>query len=152
MSETSCTRACRTRSSWTAVDAFGQAAKREDAEGRGVFRKVVNVASMAASGAAGLAAYSTAKTGVIGLTRTLAEEWGALKVNVNAVAFGVIEPDMTAGFDASVTAAVRATTPLGRPGTASEAAGVIAFPARPGATTSRARSSLSPGMPAGMTV
>ncbi|MCC6917831.1 MAG: SDR family oxidoreductase [Alphaproteobacteria bacterium] len=71
---------------------FFAAAEREAAEGREVFRKVVNVSSLAASfGNIGAANYSAAKAGVIGLTKAVAKEWGSHKVNVNAVAFGVIQ-------------------------------------------------------------
>ena len=72
-------------------------AKREREEGREVFRKVVNVTSISGSqGNLGQANYSTAKAGLIGLTKTLAKEWGAFKVNVNAVAFGFVETRLTA--------------------------------------------------------
>ena len=71
-------------------------AKAERAEGREVFRKVVNVTSVAAYGNAGQANYAPAKAGVIGLTKTLAREWGRCKVSVNAVAFGVIDTRLTA--------------------------------------------------------
>lgn len=69
-----------------------QAAEKDAAEGVERFRKVVNVSSLAASfGNVGAANYSAAKAGVIGLTKALAKEWGPRKVNVNAVAFGVIQ-------------------------------------------------------------
>jgi len=67
-------------------------AKREAAEGRRVHRKVVNITSIAATdGGAGQAGYSSGKAAVIGLTRTIAKEWGRYSVNVNAVGFGLIE-------------------------------------------------------------
>src|ERR687884_551938 len=73
-----------------------EAAKREAAEGREVFRKVVNVSSTSrVYGNAGQANYSTAKAGVMGLTKALAKEWGRYKVNVNAVAFGLIMTRLT---------------------------------------------------------
>jgi NAD(P)-dependent dehydrogenase (short-subunit alcohol dehydrogenase family) len=40
--------------------------------------------------------YSAAKAGVVGLTKTLAKEWGQFKINVNAVAFGFVETRLTA--------------------------------------------------------
>lgn len=71
---------------------FFAAAERDTAQGIERLRKVVNVSSLAASfGNIGAANYSAAKAGVIGLTKALAKEWGAHKVNVNAVAFGVIQ-------------------------------------------------------------
>lgn len=71
---------------------FFAAAKRDAEAGVEHFRKVVNVSSLAASfGNVGAANYSAAKAGVIGLTKALAKEWGRHKINVNAVAFGVIQ-------------------------------------------------------------
>jgi 3-oxoacyl-[acyl-carrier protein] reductase len=119
-------------------------AKRERHQGVEVFRKVVNVASVAAYGNAGQANYAAAKAGVLGLTKTLAREWGPLKVNVNAVAFGFIETRLTAVKDAESVIAVgerrvhvgvpeqarqmlSQLVPLGRAGTVGEAAGAIAF-------------------------
>src|SRR5262245_26137692 len=62
-----------------------EAAKAERGEGREVFRKIVNVSSISGTmGNAGQANYSAAKAGVVGLTKTLAKEWGQFKVNVNA--------------------------------------------------------------------
>src|SRR5919108_6104173 len=72
-------------------------AKREREEGREVFRKVVNVTSTSGTmGNAGQANYSSAKAGMVGLTKTLAKEWGQFKINVNAVAFGFVETRLTA--------------------------------------------------------
>jgi 3-oxoacyl-[acyl-carrier protein] reductase len=119
-------------------------AKQERAEGREVFRKVVNVASTSAYGNPGQANYSAAKAGVIGLTKTLAREWGQFKINVNAVAFGLIETRMTVpkteeslielggrtirvGIPEPTLAALGGAIPLGRAGTPREAAGGVAF-------------------------
>src|SRR3954469_24004235 len=67
-------------------------AKKEREEGREVFRKIVNVSSISGTmGNAGQANYSAGKSAVVGLTKTLAKEWGQFKINVNAVAFGYIE-------------------------------------------------------------
>lgn len=71
---------------------FFAAAEKDAAAGIECMRKVVNVSSLAASfGNIGAANYSAAKAGVIGLTKALAKEWGPRKINVNAVAFGVIQ-------------------------------------------------------------
>ncbi len=118
-------------------------AKREREEGREVFRKAVNVTSVAAYGNAGQANYSSAKAGLIGLTKTLAREWGSFKICVNAVAFGLIDTRLTQVSDADATievaghavrglpaqarAAFMGLVPLGRAGTPEEAAGGIAF-------------------------
>jgi 3-oxoacyl-[acyl-carrier protein] reductase len=118
-------------------------AKREREEGREVFRKIVNVSSISGTmGNAGQSNYSSGKAGVVGLTKTLAKEWGQFKINVNAVAFGYIETRLTATKDESNTMEIGGQTvqlgipdnlrqiapmmiPLGRPGTPEEAAGGI---------------------------
>ena len=72
-------------------------AKAEREEGREVFRKIVNVSSISGTmGNAGQANYAAGKAAVVGLTKTLAKEWGQFKINVNAVAFGWIETRLTA--------------------------------------------------------
>src|SRR4030081_133031 len=77
-------------------------AKKEREEGREVIRKIVNVSSTSGTfGNAGQANYSSAKAGVVGLTKTLAKEWGGFKINVNAVAFGYIETRLTASKEDS---------------------------------------------------
>src|SRR5688500_15193924 len=71
-------------------------AKKEREEGKEVFRKIVNVSSTSGTmGNAGQANYSSGKAGIVGLTKTLAKEWGQFKVNVNAVAFGFIDTRLT---------------------------------------------------------
>jgi len=72
------------------------AAKQEAADGREVFRKVVNISSIAGLGGnPGQTGYGSAKAGVVGMTKTLSKEWGRFKVNVNCVAFGFIETRLT---------------------------------------------------------
>jgi 3-oxoacyl-[acyl-carrier protein] reductase len=101
-------------------------AKREAEEGREVFRKVVNVTSISGTqGNLGQANYATAKAGLVGLTKTLAREWGPFKVNVNAVAFGFVETRMTASLPDRMREAAPQIIPLGRPATPEEAAGAI---------------------------
>jgi 3-oxoacyl-[acyl-carrier protein] reductase len=120
-------------------------AKREAAEGRRVARKVVNITSVAATdGGAGQAGYSSGKAAVIGLTRTMAKEWGRYNVNVNAVGFGLIGTRLTqawtedskievkgrqiqAGVRQSVLDYIAGASPLGRVGTVEEAAGAVLF-------------------------
>jgi 3-oxoacyl-[acyl-carrier protein] reductase len=120
-------------------------AKAERAQGIEVFRKIVNVSSTSGLfGNAGQANYAAAKAGVVGLTKTLAKEWGQFKVNVNAVAFGFIETRLTAIKDATNSAQIGSETvqlgipekvrdgaaeliPLGRAGTPEEAAGGVFF-------------------------
>lgn len=119
-------------------------AKREAQDGQEVFRKVVNVSSIAGLyGNAGQAAYGSAKASLVGLTRTLCKEWGRYKVNVNCVAFGLINTRLTqaigavqatidvAGRDIKVGVqpglldTMDRMIPLGRGGTPEEAAGAV---------------------------
>jgi 3-oxoacyl-[acyl-carrier protein] reductase len=118
-------------------------AKKEREEGREVFRKIVNVSSVSGTmGNAGQANYSSGKSAIVGLTKTLAKEWGQFKVNVNAVAFGWIETRLTASKDDANTMEIDGEKvqlgipeqlrgmapmliPLQRPGTVEEAAGGV---------------------------
>ncbi|MBX5474219.1 MAG: SDR family oxidoreductase [Thermoleophilia bacterium] len=104
------------------------AGKADREAGREVFRKVVNVTSVSGTqGNVGQANYAAAKAGLIGLTKTLAREWGPFKVNVNAVAFGFVETRMTAALPGEIREAISKTIPLGRPARPEEAAGTIFF-------------------------
>src|SRR6202020_2524950 len=77
-------------------------AKKEREEGREVFRKIVNVSSISGTmGNAGQANYSSGKSAVVGLTKTLAKAWGQFQIKSNAVAFGYIETRLTAVKDDS---------------------------------------------------
>jgi len=77
-------------------------AKSEAEAGQEVFRKIVNISSIAGLyGNAGQASYSAAKAALIGLTRTLCKEWGRYKVNVNCVAFGLIRTRLTQPIEAT---------------------------------------------------
>src|ERR1700729_1421645 len=76
-------------------------ARKEAEAGREVFRKVVNISSMVGLyGNVGQASYSSAKASLVGLTRTMCKEWGRYKVNVNCVAFGLINPRLTQPIEA----------------------------------------------------
>lgn len=70
-------------------------AKKEMEQGITHQRKIVNVSSLAAYGNVGQANYSSAKAGVVGLTKTVAKEWGQFNINANAVAYGVIDTRLT---------------------------------------------------------
>lgn len=71
---------------------FKAAAEADAARGRVVHRKTIMVSSLAGQwGLVGAGNYAAAKAGMLGLMRTLAQEWGRFHVNVNAVAFGVIQ-------------------------------------------------------------
>lgn len=123
-----------------------QSAKRESAEGRRVMRKVVNITSIAGvDGNPGQAGYSSGKAGVIGLTKTLAKEWGRYNINVNCVGFGLIETRLTqpltgsqatidvqgrriaVGVQPQALENLKVACPLGRAGTVDEAAGAVLF-------------------------
>ncbi|MTD15958.1 SDR family oxidoreductase [Nakamurella sp. YIM 132087] len=76
------------------------AAERDRAAGREVFRKVVSITSIALMGSAYQANYAAAKAAVVGLTKSLAKEWGPHLVNVNAVGFGSVDTRLTRPRDA----------------------------------------------------
>jgi 3-oxoacyl-[acyl-carrier protein] reductase len=123
-----------------------EVAKREIAEGRSVTRKVVNITSISGlDGNPGQCGYSSGKAAVVGLTKTLAKEWGRYNVTVNAVGFGLIETRLTRSMDDPDTAvsigerqlrvgmqrnvrdeAIK-SIPLGRLGTPEEAANAVFF-------------------------
>ncbi len=125
-------------------------AKAEIADGKQVMRKVINVSSTSGvAGNAGQVNYSAGKMGIVGVTKTLAREWGRLNVNVNAVAYGFIETRLTAAKEAASGKAevdgqqvelgipeemrklAKRMIPLGRSGTPEEAAGPVLFLASP---------------------
>jgi 3-oxoacyl-[acyl-carrier protein] reductase len=120
-------------------------AKKEREEGKEVFRKIVNISSTSGTfGNAGQANYSAGKAGVVGLTKTVAKEWGQFKVNVNAVAFGFIDTRLTQakvdentmekdgekiqlGIPEQMRGMASMLIPLGRPASPEEAAGGVFF-------------------------
>jgi 3-oxoacyl-[acyl-carrier protein] reductase len=127
-----------------ASDFIRNAAKKEKDEGRGVNRKVVNISSIAGMyGNAGQLGYSAGKAAIVGMTKTMAKEWGRYRVNVNCVAFGLIQTRMTqpVGSNAAVAKIgdrevkmgiqpefiefMNRMIPLGRGGTPEEAAGAV---------------------------
>jgi 3-oxoacyl-[acyl-carrier protein] reductase len=110
---------------------------------RRVIRKVVNISSVAGLfGNAGQGNYAAAKAGIIGLTQTLAKEWGRLNVTVNCIAYGFIQTRLTAsvaeqsmvniggheikiGLNTDLRQTLERSIPLGRGGTPDEAAGAV---------------------------
>jgi 3-oxoacyl-[acyl-carrier protein] reductase len=79
-----------------AANFIREKAKKEQAAGKVVMRKVINISSIAGVGGnPGQANYSSAKSGLFGLTKTMSKEWGRYNVNVNCIAFGVIETRLT---------------------------------------------------------
>lgn len=119
-------------------------AKQEIAsDGSATRRSVINISSVAGLGGnPGQAGYAAGKAGIVGLTKTLAKEWGRYNVTVNAVAFGAILTRMTkgeagrstitikdkeiaAGVSDEILEAMEKGIPLGRAGTPEEAAGAV---------------------------
>ena len=118
--------------------------KADDAAGRRVVRKVVNISSVAGLfGNAGQTNYAAGKAGIVGMTMTLAKEWGRLNTTVNCVAYGFIKTrltevsadgnatanidgrDIKIGVNPGLLAMMEQTIPLGRGGTPDEAAGAV---------------------------
>ena len=113
--------------------------------GKRIVRKVVNISSTSGvNGNAGQVNYSAGKAAMVGVTKTLAKEWGRYDVTVNCVAFGYIQTRLTqplaegeagtievegrkvrVGVQGSRIAAMSQMIPLGRGGTPAEAAGAI---------------------------
>ena len=127
-----------------ASDFIRSAAKKEKEEGRAFNRKVVNVSSIAGMfGNAGQLGYSAGKAAIVGMTKTMAKEWGRYQVNVNCVAFGLIQTRMTQPVGSGAAVAkigerevkmgiqpefiefMNKMIPLGRGGTPEEAAGAV---------------------------
>lgn len=121
-------------------------AKKEKAEhGQAKARKIVNISSTSGTrGNVGQANYSAGKAGIIGLTKTLAKEWGGFNIQVNAVAFGFIDTRLTQsegednfterdgeriklGIPDQLRQMAPMLIPAGRPGTPQEAAGPVLF-------------------------
>jgi 3-oxoacyl-[acyl-carrier protein] reductase len=129
-----------------AIPYMREIAKAEkEANGFAKPRKIVNVSSTTGTrGNIGQANYAAGKAGIIGLTKTLAREWGAFNIQVNAVAFGFIDTRLTRpdeggdfterdgqkvklGIPDKVRQNLFSAIPMGRPGTADEAAGALLF-------------------------
>lgn len=96
---------------------------------------IVNVSSIAGvHGNAGQSNYAAAKAGIIGLSKSLARELGAVGVRVNVIAPGYIETDMAAGITGRAREKALAGIALRRFGTAEEVAGLVAFLVSPDAS------------------
>jgi 3-oxoacyl-[acyl-carrier protein] reductase len=126
-----------------------EAAKEELKEGKRIHRKIVNITSVAGVyGNAGQVNYSAAKAALVGITKTMAKEWGAFNINVNVVAYGVIDTRLTGekelvskikvgdkeidvGIPKTSRDIMKSMIPLKRTGTPEEAAGPVLFLASP---------------------
>ncbi len=94
--------------------------------------KIINIASVVGKmGNAGQANYSASKAGLIGLTKTLAREFAARHINVNAVAPGFIQTAMTEMLSDDDKAKLEAQIPMKSLGTAADVANTVLFLASP---------------------
>lgn len=134
-------RILRAASNW-----IRETAKKEIEAGTPAMRKVVNITSISGlDGNPGQAGYSSGKAAIVGLTKTMAKEWGRYNVNVNAVGFGLIDTRLTrpmnsgetsiaigdrqvqVGMQAQVREQAAKLVPLGRVGTPQDAANAVFF-------------------------
>ncbi len=123
-----------------------ETAKKESEAGTPVMRKVVNITSISGlDGNPGQIGYASGKAGIVGLTKTLAKEWGRYNVTVNAVGFGLIDTRLIkpmedaetnisigakqvhVGMQAQVREQAAKMIPLGRLGTPADAANAVFF-------------------------
>ena len=96
--------------------------------------KIINISSVSGIlGNAGQANYSASKAGVIGLTKAVARELASRGINVNAVAPGFVETDMTDALSDSVKENLKSQIPLGKIGHPQDIAKAVAFLASPDA-------------------
>ncbi len=120
-----------------------QLSKSELQQGEHKMRKVVNISSVAGLfGNAGQVNYSAAKAGIVGMTKTLAKEWGRINTTVNCVAFGLVKTRLTGsaadnematiegreiaiGVNPDLLQTVERSIPFGRGATPEEAAGAV---------------------------
>ncbi|MDZ7344159.1 MAG: SDR family oxidoreductase, partial [candidate division KSB1 bacterium] len=90
--------------------------------------KIINLTSVVAlMGNKGQANYCAAKAGIIGLTKAVARELASRNIQINAVAPGFIDTEMTAVLPEAAKTAMLQSIPLERMGTPEEVAGVVAF-------------------------
>ena len=100
---------------------------------RGRFGRIINITSVTGiSGNAGQANYAAAKAGLVGLTKTIAKEFGSKGITANAIAPGFIETDMTAKLGEEIRKGVEKNVPLRRYGQPEEIAATVSFLASDG--------------------
>src|SRR5436190_8681151 len=90
--------------------------------------RIINITSVVGqAGSAGQANYAASKAGLIGLTKSLAQEMASRGITVNAIAPGYITTDMTAGLPEQTKATIMAGVPLGRMGQPDDVAHAVRF-------------------------
>lgn len=90
--------------------------------------RIINITSVVAlSGNAGQVNYAAAKAGIIGFTKSLAQEVASRGITVNAVAPGFIKTDMTAELSSDQQTALLSSIPVGRMGSAQDIANAVSF-------------------------
>jgi 3-oxoacyl-[acyl-carrier protein] reductase len=98
------------------------------------FGRIISIASVVGTaGNAGQTNYSAAKAGMIGFSKSLAQEVGSRGITVNCVAPGFIDTDMTRALPEAARAKLLERIPLGKLGTAEDIANAVAFLASDGA-------------------
>ena len=96
--------------------------------------RIVNISSVVGEmGNAGQANYSASKAGLIGLTKSLAQEMGSRGITINAVAPGFVETDMTGALSPELKEKMLANIPLKRIGSPADVAAAVRFLASDGA-------------------
>jgi 2-deoxy-D-gluconate 3-dehydrogenase len=96
--------------------------------------KIINIASIISfQGGLNVAAYASAKHGIAGLTKALANDWARHGVNVNAIAPGFFATELTAALqnDPARSESIMGRTPAGRWGAPRDLAGAAVFLASP---------------------
>jgi 3-oxoacyl-[acyl-carrier protein] reductase len=90
--------------------------------------RIINITSVSGqAGQTGQANYSSAKAGLIGLTKATARELASRGITANAVAPGFVDTELTHDLAEALKEQIRAATPLGRFGTPDEVAAAVAF-------------------------
>ena len=108
---------------------FAQAAARQFIK-QGTGGKIINVASMLSfQGGVRVPSYTASKSGVMGITRALANEWAKHQININAIAPGYMATDNTTALraDEARNAAILERIPAGRWGVPADLAGPVVF-------------------------
>lgn len=98
------------------------------------YGRIINISSVIGEmGNAGQVAYAASKSGIFGLTKSIARELGSRAITVNAVTPGFIETDMTSDMTEERVEAMTSQIPLGRLGSVSDIAELVSFLAKPSA-------------------